>query len=174
MKLSIICTALCLTSVNAFAPSPIKSTINNANTALNLFGGKKSGSGDDKQGGPGMMDQLAMFKKAQEIAQKKKKLDDELAAMDIIGEAAEGNVKITVKYQPAQMPMNPSPGYEVSNVDIDEAYLGDVSAEDLSAALVDAIRNGEESANVAVQEKYKALEADLGSMMGGMGGAKPE
>ena len=40
--------------------------------ALNLFGGKKEGG--DK--GPGMMDQLNMFKKAQEMATKKKTLKD--------------------------------------------------------------------------------------------------
>lgn len=172
MKFSTICAALCLVSANAFAPSLIQTS--NFDTTLNLFGGKKSGGGDDKPGAPNMMDQLAMFKKAQEIAGKKKKLDDELAKMDIIGEAAEGKIKVTVKYQPPQMPMNPTPGYEVINVDIDEGYLNDVSSEDLSAALVEGIRNGEKSANDAVQEKYKVLESELGGMMGALGGAKPE
>uniref|UniRef100_A0A7S2RHR3 Uncharacterized protein n=1 Tax=Eucampia antarctica TaxID=49252 RepID=A0A7S2RHR3_9STRA len=172
MKFSTICAALCVVNANAFSPSLIQT--NRQSTSLNLFGGKKSGGDDAKKGGPNMMDQLAMFKKAQEISSKKKVLDDELAEMDIIGKAADGKVKITVKYLPAQMPMSPSPGYDVAGVDIDEEYLNDTSAEDLSAALMEAIRDGENSANLAVTEKYKVLEADLGGIMGGLTGAKPE
>jgi len=114
------------------------------------------------------MDQLAMFKKAQEVAQKKNELDKELAAMDTIGSAADGKVKITVKYVPAQLPSNPNPGYDVVAIDIDEEYLGEVSCEDLSSSLVEAIRNGEEKAAVLVAEKYQALQADLGEMLQGM------
>ena len=167
MKLSVICASLCIANAYAFAPSPMNTR---QNISLNLFGGKKEG-GENK--GPGMMDQLAMFKKAQELATKKKKLDEELAQMDIVGEAAEGNIKINVKYLPAQMPMSPTPGYDVAGVDIDEAYLNDVSSEDLSKALVDAIRDGETKASEAVADKYKALQEDLGGIMGGLGGGAP-
>ena len=111
-----------------------------------------------------------MFKKAQEIASKKNELDKELAAENIVGEAADGNIKITVQYVPPQLPMNPTPGYEAKAVDIDEAYLNEVSAEDLSAALVEAIRNGEKAAMERVAEKYKSLEEDMRSIMGGMAG----
>jgi len=118
----------------------------------------------------GMMDQLAMFKKAQEIAGKKQTLDKEIAEMDIIGSAADGKVKVTVQYVPAQMPQNPSPGYDATGVDIDEAYLSEVSSEDLSAALVDALRDGETRATQVVAEKYQSLDKELQAILGGMGG----
>ena len=117
-----------------------------------------------------MMDQLAMFKKAQEIASKKNELDKELAAENIVGEAADGNIKISVQYVPPQLPMNPTPGYEAKSVDIDEAYLKEVSCEDLSAALVEAIRNGEKEAMERVAVKYKSLEEDMQGILGGMAG----
>ena len=114
-----------------------------------------------------MMDQLAMFKKAQELSQKKAAIDKELADEKIVGTAANGNVKVTIKYIPPQLPMNPTPGYEAAEVDIDESYLASVSAEDLSASLVDAIRNGEANAAELVGKKYKSLEEDMMKIMGG-------
>lgn len=113
------------------------------------------------------MDQLAMFKKAQELSQKKIEIDKELANEKIVGTAADGNVKVTIKYVPPQLPVNPTPGYEAAEVDIDEAYLGSVSAEDLSASLVEAIRNGEAKAADLVGQKYKVLEEAMKSIMGG-------
>ena len=56
-------------------------------------------------------------------------------------------------------------------IDIDEAYLNEVSSEDLSAALVEAIRSGETKANEVVAEKYKTLEAEMSGILGGLGGA---
>ena len=120
------------------------------------------------------MDQLAMFKKAQEIAKKKQELDKEIAAMDIIGTAAGGKIKVTVQYVPAQLPTNPSPGYDAVAIDIDEEYLKEVSSVDLSAALVEALRDGETSATKIVAEKYQTLDKELGAMLGGMGGAAPK
>lgn len=167
MKLSILSTALLVSSASAFAPSLTTRT----STSLNLFGGKKEGG--DGGGMGGMMDQLAMFKKAQEIAKKKQDLDKKIAEMEIIGSAADGNIKVTVQYVPAQLPANPSPGYDAVAIDIDETYLGDVSSEDLSAALVEALRNGEESATKVVAEKYQSLEAEMSDILGGMGAAPP-
>lgn len=112
-----------------------------------------------------------MFKKAQELAQKKKALDDELANETIVGSAADGNIEVTIKYVPPQLPANPTPGYEAADVNINEEYLNEVSSEDLSAALVTAIRDGETKATARVGEKYKALEEDMKGIMGGMGGA---
>eukprot|EP00571_Detonula_confervacea_P015687 CAMPEP_0172297738 /NCGR_PEP_ID=MMETSP1058-20130122/653_1 /TAXON_ID=83371 /ORGANISM="Detonula confervacea, Strain CCMP 353" /LENGTH=181 /DNA_ID=CAMNT_0013006923 /DNA_START=30 /DNA_END=575 /DNA_ORIENTATION=+ len=138
-------------------------------TTLNLFGSKPKS--DDSAGGPpaqpGMMDQLAMFKKAQELASKKNAIDKELAEEKIIGTAADGNIKITVQYIPPQLPANPSPGFESDGVEIDADYLESVSAEDLSASLVDAIRDGESKASEIVQQKYKVLEEDMKAIMGG-------
>jgi hypothetical protein len=46
------------------------------------------------------MDQLALFKKAQEMAQKKKQLDEELRKMDFTGTGADGKVKGAFKFIP--------------------------------------------------------------------------
>mmetsp|Transcript_13372 Transcript_13372/g.19121 ORF Transcript_13372/g.19121 Transcript_13372/m.19121 type:complete len:178 (-) Transcript_13372:214-747(-) len=174
MKTSIIVSFLLATSASSFTISnvnkslqPISST---TTSTLNLFGGKKNdGGGQDKGPMGGMMDQLAMFKKAQEIAKMKGELDKELAAMDIIGVAADGKVKVTVKYVPAQLPVNPSPGYDAVGVEIDEDFLNETASADLGPAVVEALRDGETRATVAVGEKYKSLEAELASIMGGMG-----
>jgi len=115
-----------------------------------------------------------MFKKAQELASKKNQLDKELAEEKIVGTAADGKIEITVKYIPPQMPANPTPGYEAADVNIDEEYLGSVSAEDLSASLVEAIRDGEAKATVVVGEKYKSLEEDMKKIMGGGAAAAPQ
>ena len=143
-------------------------------TALCLFGGKKdTPKANTPSSNPmgGMMDQLAMFKKAQELAKKKQDLDKELVNMDIVGSSdLEGNIKATIKYVPAQLPMNPSPGYDTVNIQINDDYFNKVSAAELSEALVAAIRDGETQANIAVAQKYKILEAELGSLMGGMQG----
>ena len=173
---------LTVTSASAFSTSRIgvKSNTNNiqtttSTTSLNLFGSKPKDPNADKQGQqPGMMDQLAMFKKAQELAQKKNNLDKELAKEKIMGTAADGNIEITIQYVPPQLPISPSPGYEATDVNINEEYLKDVSAEDLSASLVEAIRNGEQTATEIVGEKYKALEEDMKAIMGGGAPAAPQ
>ena len=164
MKLSLVSSALLVASASAFSPSGVTRS---SSSALNLFGGGNKGEGGEA-GKPGMMDQLAMFKKAQEVASKKGELDKEIQQMDIIGSGADDKIKVTVKYVPAQLPVNPNPGYDVVAVDIDEAYLGEVSSEDLSAALVDAIRDGETKATVLVAEKYQKLQADMAEMLQGM------
>eukprot|EP00581_Thalassiosira_minuscula_P002922 CAMPEP_0183742294 /NCGR_PEP_ID=MMETSP0737-20130205/64389_1 /TAXON_ID=385413 /ORGANISM="Thalassiosira miniscula, Strain CCMP1093" /LENGTH=179 /DNA_ID=CAMNT_0025977859 /DNA_START=61 /DNA_END=600 /DNA_ORIENTATION=- len=138
-----------------------------SSTSLNLFGSKPKEEGADGNQQPGMMDQLAMFKKAQELATKKNAIDKELAEEKIVGTAADGKIEITIKYIPPQLPVNPTPGYEATDVNIDEEYLGGVSAEDLSTALVDAIRDGEKVATELVGQKYKQLEEDMKEIMGG-------
>lgn len=171
MKTATIATLfLTATTATAFSTSRTPATIHQSSTSLNLFGSKPKGEGDAAKQ-PGMMDQLAMFKKAQELAQKKKALDDELANETIVGSAADGNIEVTIKYVPPQLPANPTPGYEAADVNINEEYLNEVSSEDLSAALVTAIRDGETKATARVGEKYKALEEDMKGIMGGMGGA---
>jgi len=163
---------LTATSASAFSSTSRIGVTSNTNiqttsTSLNLFGSKPKDPNADKQQQPGMMDQLAMFKKAQELAQKKNNLDKELAKEKIMGTAADGNIEITIQYVPPQLPISPSPGYEATDVNINEEYLKDVTAEDLSASLVEAIRNGEQRATEIVGEKYKALEEDMKAIMGG-------
>jgi len=175
MKLSILFTAVLVPCTNGFSgvfPRQVSNVKHATTTSLNLFGGKKEGG--KPEGGGGMMDQLAMFKKAQEIAQQKNKLDDELKDMDIIGSGADGKIKVTIKYSPAQMPTSPSPGYDAIAIDIDEGYLGEVSSEELSEQVVVALRDGETRATEIVTEKYKSLEASLQGIMGGAAGAAPE
>merc|ERR1719343_397880 len=57
------------------------------------------------------MDQLAMFKKAQEMAKKKQQLDQELAAETFTGGAADGKVTVSCKFAPSKNPMDPQPDY---------------------------------------------------------------
>jgi DNA-binding protein YbaB len=171
MKTATIATLLLTaTSATAFSTSRTAAATLRQSTTLNLFGSKPKDPNSDAAKQPGMMDQLAMFKKAQELAQKKKKLDDELANETIMGTAADGNIEITVKYIPPQLPANPTPGYEAAAVNINEEYLSQVSSEDLSVALVEAIRDGEKKATERVGEKYKELEEDMKGIMGGFGG----
>src|SRR3569623_1777961 len=80
-----------------FAFAPMSQQPATSTSALHLFGNPKEG-GDKK--GPGMMDQLAMFKKAQEMAQKKQKLDEELKKMEFPGASEDGKVKAVFKYVP--------------------------------------------------------------------------
>merc|ERR1712150_101763 len=137
-------------------------------TSLNLFG--KGGDGE-KKGGAGMMDQLAMFKKAQEMAQKKNKIDEELKKMDFSGSAAEGRVTAAFKYVPVSNPMDPNPDYEAVSFSFDDDFYESASPEDLSAAVKECIQNGIEETNKAVAEKYAVLQGDLMEAFGG--GQKP-
>ena len=76
MKTATIATLLLTaTSATAFSTSRTAAATLRQSTTLNLFGSKPKDSNSDAAKQPGMMDQLAMFKKAQELAQKKKKLE---------------------------------------------------------------------------------------------------
>jgi DNA-binding protein YbaB len=161
MQFNLIITALLSAQAFAFtSPSPQPSQT----TALNLFGGGNKG-GQAK--GPGMMDQLAMFKKAQEMAQKKKELDNELSQMTFYGTSSDGKVKGTFKYIPNTNPLDPNPEYEPQNFDFDEDFFASASPDDLAAAIKEAVLNGIEETNTAVAEKYAVLQADLMAVMGG-------
>ena len=142
----------------AFSPQPVGRT---SSSSLNLFGG-----GGEKKG-PGMMDQLAMFKKAQEVAQKKAALDKELQAEDFKGTAADGKVTAHFKYVPIKNPMDPNPDYEMVKLEMDDDFFEESSAEDISAALKEAYTDGVEACNKAVMEKYQSLTAELGEVFGG-------
>jgi hypothetical protein len=136
-------------------------------TQCNLFG--SGGGGSTKNGerkGPGMMDQLAMFKKAQEMATKKKKLDEELQKMTFTGDNP-GKVSGTFKYVPIANPMDPNPDYEAVSFDWDESFFESASPAELSQAAQTAILRGIEQTNLAVAEKYATLQADLMEALGG-------
>lgn len=66
-----------------------------SSTLLHLFGGGNKDGGAAKK--PNMLDQLSLFKKAQEIAQKKKDIENDLAKVDYTGTTADGKVTATIK-----------------------------------------------------------------------------
>ena len=140
-----------------------------SSTSLNLFGaGNKEG---DKKA-PGMMDQLAMFKKAQEMAQKKQKLDEELKQMTFEGTAADGKVKASFKYVPVTNPMDPNPDYEATNFEFDDEFYESASPEEIAESVKVAIVDGIKNTNTAVAEKYSVLQGDLMEAFG-QGGQPP-
>jgi DNA-binding protein YbaB len=167
-SLSIVALLVSASAVAAFAPNlPAASSTTtrtpSSSSSLNLFG--SGGGGDAAAGGdkkaPGMMDQLAMFKKAQEMAQKKAKLDEELKTQDFSGEAADGKVKASFKYVPVTNPMDPNPDYEAMSFEIDSDYFESATAQELSQAVKACILDGIETTNQAVAEKYAVLQSDL-------------
>lgn len=175
MKFSTIVVALLFAQTSAFAPGarqlPLSSTSSCSRTSppqhvssLHLFGG-----GDKKkEGGPGgMMDQLAMFKKAQEMAQKKKKLDDELTKIDFTGSSSGATVTGTFKYVPISNPMDPNPDYEAVKFEFDDAFFAAATPTELADAVKEAIKDGIDKTNMAVAEKYQTLQADLMAAFGG-------
>jgi DNA-binding protein YbaB len=167
MKLSALSMLLAFGAANAFAPR--LSTKQHSTSQLNLFGGGNK-DGDKKTGG-GMMDQLAMFKKAQELAKKKNELDKELSAAEYVGSAADGKVKATFKFIPVKNPMDPNPDYEAQTFEFDDEWFEGASPEEISSAVQESIQDGIDKTNEAVAEKYQTLQGDL---MGAMGGGAPE
>jgi hypothetical protein len=164
MKLSLATVAaLCISCTSAFTvtttrPSRTVSS-SSSSAALNLFGdGGKSGGGNK---GPGMMDQLAMFKKAQDMAAKKKKLDEELSKERFIGEGADGKVKGSFQFVPIMNPLDPNPDYEAKSFEFDDEFFASASPEELSAAVKECVLNGIEKTNIAVAQKYSVLQQDL-------------
>ncbi len=160
MKTSVFVALMATSGAYAFAPS---STTSTSPTQLGLFGGGNKGGGDGK---PGMMDQLAMFKKAQEMAQKKQKLDKDLSEQSFKGTAADGKVTVSCKFAPSKNPMDPQPDYEATGFDFDEEWWESASPEDIGVAVAEAYRDGIQVTNLAVQEKYKELEEDIKSLQG--------
>jgi DNA-binding protein YbaB len=151
-----------LVTANAFTASSTPVSISSS-SSLHLFGGNK-GDGDNKK--PGMMDQLAMFKKAQEMAQKKQKLDAELQQISYAGASEDGNVKVTFKFVPVTNPMDPNPDYEATSFEFNEEWFGSASPEDISAAIKSAVNDGVEKTNLAVAQKYASLQEDLMAAFG--------
>ena len=127
---------------------------------------KKEGGGEKK--GPGMMDQLAMLKKAQEVASKKMALDKELAKADHVGKSSDEKVTVTIKYIPP-LPLQ-QPGYDGVSMDIDDEFLSSGSTEDISNSISEAIKDGYVKATVATAESMQQLTMELGEIMGNAGG----
>jgi len=159
MKISVVVNVLVLGCANAFAPAlQISSSI--SSSQLDLFGGGNK-DGESKGPGGGMMNQLAMFKKAQEMAQKKQTLDQDLAKEIFKGSAADGKVIVDCKFSPSKNPMDPQPDYDAVAFDFDEEWYNSVTPEDLGTAVKEALLDGIEQTNAAVSEKYKILGEEL-------------
>ena len=168
LQTTAICVLLVLGSAAAFSiqsQTPASSRTISGYAPLDLFGG---GGGGGEKKGPGFMDQLAMIKKAQEIAQKRGKIDEELKKMDFAGESSNGKVKASFKYVPATNPMDPNPDYEAVSFDFDDEFFGSASPEDLSEAVKECIMDGIENTNKGVSEKYAALQEDLAEALSAM------
>lgn len=117
-----------------------------------------------------MMDQLAMLKKAQEVANKKNKLDQELAAEDFKGASADGKITAVFKYVPSKNPMDPSPEYDAVSFDFDNDFFEGASPEDLSSGVKEAIMDAVKNVNKGVEEKYEVLKEDIAATFGALGG----
>jgi DNA-binding protein YbaB len=161
MKLSAIILSLIASQVCAFSVSHLSSrTTTSSVTSLNLFGG-----GGEKKG-PSVMDQLAMFKKAQDLMQKKKKLDEELQRESFEGVSSDGKVKVIIKYLPSGNPMDPNPDYPLTSFDFDDEFFESSEPSVIAESAKSAVFDGMEKINQAVAEKYKALQTDLMSAFG--------
>jgi DNA-binding protein YbaB len=163
MRLSLIVTALALHGAAAFAPSSVGHRPPST-TTLDLFGGggAKSSGGEAQKKGPGMMDQLAMFKKAQELAQKKKAIDDEIAAGTYEGTGADGKVKCVTKFVPSKNPMmEPNPDIDPVSFDFDDEWYESATPEELSAAVQEAITNSVEKTTTVMAERYQELQESM-------------
>ena len=167
MKYSLAAILLTINGVVAFAPSQKmigRPAATSTDTELGLFGGGGAKSGGDaaQKKGPGMMDQLAMFKKAQELATKKKKIDDELAAGTYEGSAADGKVKVVCKFVPSKNPMmEPSPEIDPVSFSFDDEWFESATPEELSSTVQQAISDGVEKTNNAMLERYQELQASM-------------
>lgn len=96
-----------------------------------------------------------LMRQAQQMQQNMEKAQQELAALEVVGESGGGMVKATLSCR-----------HEVRSIAIDASLLGDDKEmlEDLVAAAVnDALRKVEKT----VQEKYSGMTTGLG-LPGGM------
>ena len=96
-----------------------------------------------------------LMKQAQEMQANMQKMQEELASMEVTGEAGGGMVKATMTGR-----------HEIRRISIDDSLMGDdrEMLEDLVAAAVnDAVRRVEET----MQEKYAGMTSGL-NLPGGM------
>jgi hypothetical protein len=107
------------------------------------------------------------------MAQKKQKLDAELQQEVFIGEAADGKVKVSLKFVPVKNPMDPNPDYDPAGFEFDDAWYEAASPEEISAAATECLIDGIRKTNLKVAEKYAVLQTDLMEALGG-GGQSPQ
>lgn len=91
-----------------------------------------------------------LMKQAQEMQTKMQQAQEELAAMEVEGEAGGGLVRITMTGK-----------HEIRKIDIDETLLGD-DQDMLEDVLVAAFNDTLRRVEAAVQDKYSGMTAGLG------------
>ena len=99
----------------------------------------------------GIMDSMENFKTAQQVGKMTNALVQELAATTVEGVAVDGKVKVVFDGQ--QRPLG---------VQIDETYLANVEASDLSVALTTAMKDAYRKSAERMDEKMKSFYVDLG------------
>ena len=82
-------------------------------SSLNIFWGKKDGG--EKR--PGLMYQITIFNKVQQVASKNNDVDKDLSQTETIVLDSDRKVKITIKYVPTVLPAKPNPSYDVLTID---------------------------------------------------------
>eukprot|EP00546_Thalassionema_frauenfeldii_P011421 CAMPEP_0178920170 /NCGR_PEP_ID=MMETSP0786-20121207/14855_1 /TAXON_ID=186022 /ORGANISM="Thalassionema frauenfeldii, Strain CCMP 1798" /LENGTH=185 /DNA_ID=CAMNT_0020594205 /DNA_START=76 /DNA_END=633 /DNA_ORIENTATION=- len=156
----------------SYAFCPLQTPTPQANSALNLFGGKKDGEAKDDAGGPGgLLGNLAMLKKAQEIQQKKAAIEKELGEMVFSGKSENEKVTANLKYIASKNPMDPQPEYGVDSFDFDDDWYNDAAPDDLSSGILEAYRAGIMVCQEESQTKFETIAKDVQAMFQGVAGA---
>ena len=166
MKLTVVCALFAVlpaTSSAFTAQLPHTTGSQLPSTSLNLFGNKKE---DDASKEPGMMQKLAMLKQMQELASKKKQIDDDLAKSSFEGVSADGKVKAIIKFVPSNNPMDPNPEIDATDFKFDAEWYESASPEDIAKGTKEAYMSGVTSVNQEMAAKYSVFQADMASTLG--------
>ena len=114
------------------------------------------------------MAQMEVFKKAQEMAVKKKKIDEGLAAMSFEGVSLNGKVKGKFKFVPITNPMDPNPDTEAVSFEFDDEFFESADPSEIATAVEEAVEDGIQKTNTLVFEKYKDLAKDVQDALGAL------
>mmetsp|Transcript_43612 Transcript_43612/g.64735 ORF Transcript_43612/g.64735 Transcript_43612/m.64735 type:complete len:184 (-) Transcript_43612:320-871(-) len=164
MKLSFaLLPALLVGTSNAFSVNSAFHT--RSSTRLNLFGGggDKPAAAGGGGGGAGMLQQMAAFKKAQEVLAEKAKLEKELSGDEFSATGADGKVTTVMKYVPAPGAMG-EPTLGVESFAFDDDWFQGASVDDVKAGVKEAYEEGKKEIAKAVQEKFAPFTEKMAKM----------
>jgi len=152
---ALICLIAIFAQASAFVGAPLKAPkAASAKTVSMLFGG-----GAKKEGGDGMGDMMEQMKKAQEIGQKTKQLQDELDSASIEGSSTDGSVK--VYFNGSQKPLK---------ADISDSVIAqgkDAVDKAVSEAMIDAHTKSMEAMTQKITQLYQEMGLPA-NLLGGM------
>eukprot|EP00934_Nitzschia_sp_Nitz4_P004654 Nitzschia sp. Nitz4//scaffold254_size28068//14539//15144//NITZ4_008152-RA/size28068-processed-gene-0.7-mRNA-1//-1//CDS//3329544334//4644//frame0 len=155
------------TSTTSASSTTTTTTTPSSSSQLYLFGGKKTESSVKREEEQAkMQQQMELLQKAQQISAKKKAIDEELKQQPFLGTAASGAVHAHVYYIPSINPMDPTPGYDVQEFKFNTTWYDQVTAQELSMAVQEAIQKGIELAHDTVTERFSVLEKEIAEVMG--------